>query len=113
MHELSIVIEVVKNVSEFAEKNGITKIDTLVLQIGELSTIIPKYIEDCYPAAIDGTFMQDTKLKIEILPGNAMCRKCSKVFNLAENNGQCPKCSEKDFEILSGKEFMIKEIIAC
>jgi hydrogenase nickel incorporation protein HypA/HybF len=106
-------MEVIKTVENFAKKNGLTKIDTLVLQIGELSSMIPKYIEACYPAAVDGTLMQETKLKIEILPGNAICKKCNKVFNLIQNSSKCPNCESKEWEILGGKEFMIKEIIAC
>ena len=113
MHELGVVIEVIKSVENFAKRNEVTKIDTLVLQIGELSSMIPKYIQACYPAAVDGTLLQDTKLEIEILPGNAICKECNKVFNLIENNSKCPDCGSKDLEILCGKEFMIKEIIAC
>lgn len=113
MHELGIVIEIVKTVEDFARKNELTKIDTLVLQIGELSSVIPKYIEACYPAAVDGTLLQDTSLRIEVVPGNAICRKCGKVFNLIENKSKCPACCNDTWELLSGKEFMIKEIIAC
>lgn len=94
-------------------KNGVEKIDTLVIQIGELSSMIPKYIEACYPAAVDGTIMEDTKLVIEVLPGNGRCNKCQKVFNLIQNNRQCPDCGGSDWEVLSGREFLIKEIIAC
>ncbi len=106
-------MEVVKTVENFAKKNGVTKIQTLVLQIGELSSMIPKYIEACYPAAVDGTILQETKLKIEIFPGNGICKKCNKVFNLIENNNTCPKCGSKHWEILSGNGFIIKEIVAC
>lgn len=113
MHELGVVIEVVKTVEKFAEKNSVKKINTLVLQIGELSSMIPKYIESCYPAAVDGTLLENTELKIEILPGNGMCRRCKKVFNLLKNEGKCPGCRTGECEIISGKEFMIKEIIAC
>lgn len=113
MHELGVVIEVIKTVENFANTNGLTKIETLVLQIGELSSMVPKYIEACYPAAVEGTLLQKTKLKIEVLPGNAICKKCSKVFNVIENNGKCPTCGNKLWELLSGKEFMIKEIVAC
>ncbi|QVK18199.1 hydrogenase maturation nickel metallochaperone HypA [Mycoplasmatota bacterium] len=113
MHELGVVIEVVKNVEIFAKKNDIKKIDTLVLQIGEFSSMVPRYVEACYPAAVEGTLLQETKLKIEILPGNAICRKCNKVFNLIEYKNKCPKCESDEWELLCGKEFMIKEIIAC
>jgi hydrogenase nickel incorporation protein HypA/HybF len=113
MHELGVVIEVIKTVEQFAAENGVTKIDTVVLQIGELSSIIPQYVHSVYPAAVDGTAMQDTKLKIEILPGNARCKDCGKVFNVREHNAQCPACGSKQMELLGGREFFIKEIIAC
>lgn len=108
-----MIFEVIKTVENFAKKNGLTKIDTLVLQIGELSSMIPRYVEACYPAAVDGTLLQNTKLQIEIMPGNGLCKKCNKVFNIIENNSKCPHCGIIDWELLSGKEFKIKEIIAC
>lgn len=112
MHELGVVIEVVKTVENVAVENDLTKIEKLVLQIGELSSMIPKYIESCYPAAVDNTILQDTKLEIEVIPGNGMCKSCNKVFNIKENNGTCPYCESKSWELLSGKEFVIKEIVA-
>lgn len=113
MHELGVVIEVVKAVEEFARENGVTKIDTLVLQIGELSSMVPKYIADCFPAAVDGTFMSGTRLEIEIIPGNARCVTCGKVFNVLACRNACPGCGPGRSELLSGKEFTIKEIVAC
>lgn len=113
MHEIGTMLEVVKTVENFARRNGVTKIQTLVLQIGELSSTIPRYIEACYPMAVEGTMLQDTELKIEILPGNGICKKCNKVFNIIENNQKCPKCTSEDWDLLCGREFMIKEIIAC
>jgi len=113
LHELGVVLEVINTVEDFAMKNGLTKIDKLVLQIGELSSMIPRYIEACYPAAVEGTLLQKTKLEIEILPGNAICQQCNKVFNLIENNNKCPNCGSEYWEVLCGKEFVIKEIVAC
>lgn len=113
LHELGVVIEVVKTVERVVLEQNLNKVDTIVLQIGELSSMIPRYIRECYPAAVDRTILQDTKLEIEILPGNGICKECNKVFNLLENNRKCPKCESRSWEILCGKEFFIKEIIAC
>lgn len=112
MHELGVVIEVINQVEHIITENDLEKVETLVLQIGELSSMIPKYIEACYPAAVDGTVLEDTKLKIEVIPANALCNECNQVFNLVENKGECPNCNKKNFQILSGKEFFIKEIVA-
>ncbi len=113
LHELGVVIEVVKTIEKIVKEQQLTKIHTLVLQIGELSSMIPMYIEQCYPAAVDGTILQDTKLEIEILPGNGICKHCNRVFNLIENHKKCPNCGSDHWEILSGREFFIKEVIAC
>lgn len=112
MHELGVVLSVVETVEKFARDNNLTRIGTLVLEIGELSSIIPKYVESCYPAAVDGTLLENTELKIEIIPGNGLCRDCGKVFNLKENHLVCPHCGSRRYEMLSGREFMIKEITA-
>ncbi len=113
MHELGVVIQIVKTVEDFAILHQLTKVDGLVLQIGELSSMIPHYIEQCYSAAVEGTILQDATLTIEILPGNALCKDCRKVFNLLANKQKCPHCGSGDWELLSGKEFLIKEIVAC
>lgn len=112
MHELGVVIEVAKTVERFVEKNNLTVVDKIVLQIGEFSSMIPRYVEKCYPAAVDGTFLEKTKLEIEILPGNGFCLDCKKVFNILKNDYKCPNCKDKNFDVLGGKEFLIKEIVA-
>lgn len=113
MHELGIIAEAVRIVEDTARRQQLKKIDTLVLQIGELSSVIPYYVEQCYPAAAYGTMLENTKLKIEVLPGNGRCKSCGKVFNVLENRRVCPDCGENECELLSGREFIIKEIIAC
>ena len=113
MHELGIVAEIVRVVEKLAQEQQLTTIDTLVLQIGELSSVVPYYVEQCYPAAAYGTMLEKTKLRMEVLPGNGRCRACGQVYNLLANRRKCPACGAVDAEVLGGREFLIKEIIAC
>ena len=69
MHELGIMIEIVRTVEKIAEEHKLTRIDALVLQVGRDSPVVPGYLKACYPAAVDGTRMADTRLEIEILEG--------------------------------------------
>ena len=110
MHELGVIIEVVNQVEMFAKNNGVDKIDTLVLQIGELSSMIPEYMKKLYPAAVEGTILQNSRLEIEIIPGNGLSKSCRQVINLLKESGTCPSCGKKSFELLTGREFYIKEI---
>ncbi|NTV77578.1 MAG: hydrogenase maturation nickel metallochaperone HypA [Clostridiales bacterium] len=113
MHEIGVLFEIVKTVEQFAEENQVEQIEKLVLQIGELSSMIPKYLKNLYPAAVEGTILDGSELEIEILPANALCKDCNRVFNLVTNKGICPNCDTKNWELLSGKEFYIKEISCC
>lgn len=113
MHEIGVLMEVVKSVERFAAENEVVQIQTLVLQIGELSSMIPKYMKTLYPAAIEGTILEGSELEIEILTANGLCKDCNKVFPVLTNHGACPSCTTKNWELLSGKEFYIKEILCC
>ncbi len=112
MHEMGIVIKVVKTVEDFARNNGVTRIDTLVLQIGALSPVIPRYVESCYPMVVKNTRLEDTRLQIDVLPAMARCRACREVFDVLEHKSSCPVCHSGNPEMISGNEFMIKEIVA-
>ncbi|WP_320128247.1 hydrogenase maturation nickel metallochaperone HypA [uncultured Sphaerochaeta sp.] len=113
MHELSVVMEVVKIVEKAMQENNLQQVKTIVLQIGEVSSMIPRYLHECFPAAVDGTALENSKLEIEILPANALCKNCKKVYPLVPNKGVCPQCGSNHKELLGGREFFIKEIVAC
>lgn len=113
MHELGIVYEVIKIVDNFVKDNNINRVEKIVLEIGQLSQAIPRFIEECYPAAIDGTPYENTKLEIQTLPANGKCRGCLEVFNIIEHQKICPKCKVNDYDLISGQEFSIKEVVAC
>lgn len=111
MHELGIVYEVIKIVDSFVKENNVTKVEKIVLEIGQLSQAIPRYIENCYPAAVSETAYEDTKLEIITMPANGKCKLCHEVYNIVDNRKICPKCNGEDFTLISGQEFNIKEIV--
>lgn len=112
MHELGVLLQVVEQVEQVAADNGVERVARLTLQVGELSAMIPDYMHKLYPAAVDGTVLEGSELVIERLPANGRCHRCGHVFNLIEAKGSCMECGSGSFEIISGREFMIKEI-AC
>lgn len=113
MHELGIVYEVIKIVDHFVKENNLEKVDKIILEIGQLSQAIPRFIEECYPAAVSETAYEDTKLEIIVLPANATCKACSEVYNIIDHRKICPKCNGEGYSLISGEEFNIREIVAC
>jgi len=113
MHELGIMYHIVKQVLKIAEENGLTEVEAIVLQVGEVSSVIPKYLYACFPAAADGTLLENTKLEVEVLTANGICKSCGKVYALKEHSRKCPYCGGTEYEMISGSEFYLKEIRAC
>lgn len=110
MHEIGVVRAMLKTVDEFCQQNNIEEVGEIVLDIGELSLVIPQYVEEIYPAVVADTKYKDTKILINIIPGLAECDECDEIFNVIENKGYCPNCGSFDKKVLSGESFSIREI---
>jgi hydrogenase nickel incorporation protein HypA/HybF len=112
MHELGIVYEVIKIVDGFVKENELTRVDKIVLEVGQLSQAIPRFLEECYPAAVSETDYEETRLEIEVLPANGRCNNCNEIYNVVDNKRICPECGGDEYQLVSGQEFNIKEIVA-
>ncbi len=113
MHELGILSAMVKTIETVAKQEQLQRIEKVVLQVGELSGVVPSYLESCYPAAVYKTFMENTALELEIVPGIARCNDCGAEFNAVACDLQCPECASQNLTALSGRELVIKEIQGC
>lgn len=110
MHEIGIVRSMCKTVLDYAKENKVRHVDEIVCEIGELSLVVPEYVEKLYPVVTDDTPLKDTKLIIEIVPGMAECDECDEIFNVVEHEGYCPNCGSFEKTVLTGLDFNIKEI---
>ena len=112
MHELSIVASMVDTVQRIAEEQHLTKVDTIVLEIGELSGIVPEFVAQCFPMVTYKTTLRDTRLRLLTAPGNGKCRDCGGTYHINDNRGICPFCGSIAYDVVSGQDFMIKELLA-
>ena len=112
MHELGIVFEIQKRVSAVAAENGLALSDIaqVVVEVGEASTIVPRYLKECWPAATDGTEMESAELVVELIVARVQCKKCQTVYEYLMNDKKCPNCGAWECVMVSGQEFNIKEI---
>ena len=99
-----------KTVLDYAKENNVSSIKEIVVEIGELSLVIPEYVEELYPVVAAGSELESTKLLITTVPGLAECDMCDEIFNVVENEGYCPNCGSFEKKVLSGLDFNIKEI---
>lgn len=113
MHELGIISSMVNTIQKIVMEQGLTQVQKLVLEVGELSGVVPRYMEACYPAAVYKTFMENTVLEMETIPGIVRCKSCGREFNAMAHDFTCPDCGSQDMEILSGNDVIIKELQCC
>ena len=111
MHEIGIVRQLIRTVTDFAAEHEIRDIREVVVDCGELSLVIPEYLEELYPVVAKDSILRDAKLTIHMVPGLAECEACDEIFNVVEYKGYCPNCGSFEKTVLSGKEFSIREIV--
>ena len=110
MHEMSIAMNVVEIVTDTAKQNNAKKINSIELDVGALSGIIPDALEFCFESACKGTIAENSKLKLNLIKADAECESCGEKFQAIEMVSQCPKCGEMVFQISGGKELKVKAI---
>lgn len=111
MHEIGIVRQMIRTVTAFAQEHEIRDIREVVVDCGELSLVIPEYVEELFPVASRDSILKDAKLTIHVVPGLAECEDCDEIFNVIEHKGYCPNCGSFEKTVLSGKDFSIREIV--
>ncbi len=110
MHELGVLNSMVHTIERMINEQDFTKVHKVVIEVGELSGIVPRYLEVSWPAATYKTFMEDTELELIVIPGIVKCKSCGRVFNAVYSDLSCPDCSSVSMEILEGDDLMIKQI---
>ena len=111
MHELGIVFYIIRDVKEAAEKNGVKHVSAVVMNIGEVSTVIPEYLTDCWRWAADKEdLLRGAVLKVNTLPAVSWCDNCKSEFGTLEHGKICPRCHSENTWLLSGNQVEIKEI---
>ena len=111
MHEIGLLRQLVRTVTSFAEENDVHNIAEVAVDCGELDLGIPDCQGEHDPREVKGSLLENTKLRIHIIPGLAECDECDEIFNVVENKGFCPSCGSFEKTVLSGRDFSVREIV--
>nr|WP_316620890.1 hydrogenase maturation nickel metallochaperone HypA [uncultured Ruminococcus sp.] len=113
MHELGIVFYIIRDVKEVAEQHGVGHVSAVVMDIGEVTTIVPQYLQDCWRWAADKEeLLKGCELRINTIPAVTYCDSCHREFGTLEHGKICPHCGSDKTWLLRGNEVEIKEIEA-
>ena len=111
MHELGIVKHVIDTVEQVAKENNVSQVACVTLEIGEVSTVLPEYLRDCWNwAHPKSEILKDAALKIERIEAVSICEDCGRKYRTVTYAKVCPCCGSENTHLEKGNEFSIKEI---
>ena len=113
MHELGTINYVIETVENLCVENSLTQVGSVTLEIGEVSGIIPQFLEEYWLYAREKTkFLKEAELKIESIEAITYCENCQKTYPTMKYAKICPYCGSGQTYLLRGNEYIIKEIEA-
>lgn len=111
MHEIGVLVKAVNMVEEISKEQQINRIKFVTLEVGELTGYLPVFFEKYWEIVTeDIECLRGAELKIQTVRGQALCRECQTLYNVMRQKGQCPKCGSREKKILSGEQFLVKNI---
>ncbi len=112
VHELSVMSNILDIVVENAQKNNAKRVTKIHLVVGELSDLIPEWMQTYFDFVSKDTIADNAELVIEKIPAVLKCDKCGHEFTITREDFQftCRKCESADVTIQSGREFTVKSI---
>ena len=111
MHELGIAFQIVRIALEAVPEDAKqAKVETVRLNIGKLSAIVPDSLRLCFDIATRGTPLDGARLVINEIPATDRCRTCNHEWQIDEYVFVCPECAGVDVEMVTGRELYVESI---
>ncbi|WP_416984760.1 hydrogenase maturation nickel metallochaperone HypA [Streptomyces sp. T028] len=112
MHEMSVALAVVDQVTEAAERAGdVTAVRSVRLQVGELAGVVPDSLSFCFELACAGTLLEGAELVTEAVPGRARCTSCAHEWAVGMPPRLiCPGCGGTRTDLCAGRELQIASV---
>jgi hydrogenase nickel incorporation protein HypA/HybF len=108
MHELPVVLDILRVMEEEAGKRNFKKITRIDLVIGELSSIVGECVQMYFDVASKDSVCAGAKLTFDYRPAMLRCRKCGREFP-HQKSFTCPACGGDAVLIKgTGREFYIR-----
>jgi len=107
---MALAESVIDLVEDAARANKVTRVKTVVIEIGALSHVSPEALRFCFDAVSRDSVAAGARLDIIAVAGAGWCLDCGKSVALAERFGACPECGQHHVQMTAGDEMRVKEV---
>lgn len=110
MHELPVVLDIIRIVTEEANEQQLTTINSITIVLGELAAVMDESVQMYFELLAEGTPCEGAKLIFEHVPAMLRCSGCKQEFP-HQKSFFCPHCGGDGILIKgSGRELYVKAI---
>jgi len=110
MHEISIAINIIEICQKELQKAKGQRIDKVNLSVGKLSGIEIESLDFALEVSKPNSSLAGAEIVIDEVSALLKCQNCGSEFESEDHFTTCPTCKEFKYEILSGKELLIKSL---
>lgn len=107
MHELSVCLALMQQVESIAASRHASAVSRIVLDVGPLSGVEPRLLQNAYPLAAAGTVAADAELVINTAAVVVSCTSCEQESKAAPNRLVCAHCGDFRTRLVSGDEMVL------
>lgn len=111
MHELSIAEQIVDIAREYSERENVSSVREIELEIGTLSGIEIDALTFALDVVTKQTVLDGAKVTIIDVPAVARCEACGAEFLLEDFFAPCTECGEFRNTPIRGQELRVKSLI--
>ncbi len=115
MHELPVTHEILEIVLKHSQRNNVSKVHKVFLEIGAMSDLEQEWIQRYFTTISEGTVAEGAQIEVQQVPCRFMCRQCGTVFIIditSDENVLCPACGSTEADMISGSEYTVKSMEA-
>lgn len=112
MHEVSIALGMIEELTRIARENNAKKIINIKLKIGKMSGIVTDSLKFAFDAIkLEHPLLSSSEILIDEVPLVYECNDCKITFNTDNFYfPSCPDCDSDNLKLISGEEQYIENV---
>lgn len=107
---MSLCEGVLRILEEQSRAQRFTRVKTVWLEIGDLSSVEKEAMRFSFDLVVKGTLADGARLEIIEVPGQAWCMQCMKPVIIKNRFDVCSDCGSYQLQVTGGEEMRIKEL---
>ncbi len=113
MHELPVTKSICEIVLRHAAKNNASRVLSVNLEIGALSDLQRAWVQRYFDYLSRDTVAEGANVSIDRVPATFRCDSCQQPFQVVSLLAEgvcCGRCNAGDVTMLSGRQYLVKNI---